>query len=183
MSRSLHPLALALILITLTTPAAAQPPRSLPGAEGEINVTADRLEQIGQDGLLVATGNVEIIRGPSRLRADRVELNRETGEAVAQGNVVFFDGEDRLTGERVDFNFKSGTGVIYDGFAFSPRTIGCRGSVSSGSEIGSTTSSGGRLRHVRPIPRPGRSEPAEPPPTWTISSLRATSPSGWAVSR
>lgn len=120
MSRSPHPLALALILITLTTPAAAQPPRSLPGAEGEINVTADRLEQIGQDGLLVATGNVEIIRGPSRLRADRVELNRETGEAVAQGNVVFFDGEDRLTGERVDFNFKSGTGVIYDGFAFSP---------------------------------------------------------------
>ena len=120
MSRSPHHLALAFVLITLTTPATAQPPLSLPGAEGQINVTADRLEQIGQDGLLVATGNVEITRGQSRLRADRVELNRETGEAVAQGSVVFFDGEDRLTGERIDFNFKSGTGVVYDGFAFSP---------------------------------------------------------------
>ena len=42
-------------------------------AGGEVTVLADRLEQVGGDNLLVASGNVEITRGRSRLIADRVE--------------------------------------------------------------------------------------------------------------
>ncbi|MBI1725976.1 MAG: LPS-assembly protein LptD, partial [Candidatus Rokubacteria bacterium] len=80
---------------------------------------ADRMRQVGGDSdLLLATGNVEIIRGRSRLVADRVELNRATGEAVAQGKAVFFDGQDRLVGERIDFNLNTGTGVVYKGSTF-----------------------------------------------------------------
>jgi LPS-assembly protein len=83
-------------------------------AGGDVTVLADRLEEVGPDRLLVATGNVEITRGKTRLIADRVEINRETGDAVAQGRVVFYDGEDQLTGRRIDYNLKTGTGLVYD---------------------------------------------------------------------
>ncbi len=94
-------------------PAVPQAPVVVPTAGGDITILADQLEQIGPDNLLIATGNVEITRGASRLMADRVEINRETGAAVAQGRVVFYDGEDQLTGRRIDYNLKTGTGVVY----------------------------------------------------------------------
>jgi LPS-assembly protein len=100
---------------------AQQSPLSLSGPGGETNIVADRMQQVGGDSdLLLATGNVEITRGGSRLVADRVELNRATGEAVAQGKAVFFDGQDRLVGERIDFNLNTGTGVVYKGSTFVP---------------------------------------------------------------
>ena len=106
--------------VALFAPAAhaqGQSPVSVPTAGGDITVVADRIEQTGADGLIVATGNVEITRGSARLNADRVEINRETGDAVARGRVVFYDGDDRLTAERIDYNFRTGTGVVYDGEA------------------------------------------------------------------
>lgn len=105
---------------------AAGPARAQPGgvkvqAGGEeATVIADQLQQVGgATDLLIAIGNVEIIRGQTRLLADRVELNRDTGQAVAQGKVVFYDGPDRLVGERIDYNLKTGTGVVYKGSAVS----------------------------------------------------------------
>lgn len=100
---------------------AQQSPLSLSGPGGATNIVADRMQQVGGDAdLLLATGNVEITRGETRLVADRVELNRATGEAVAQGRAVFLDGQDRLVGERIDFNFNTGTGVVYKGSTFVP---------------------------------------------------------------
>ncbi len=99
------------------SPSPAQTPQVpvvVPTVGGDVSVLADRLEEVGPDHLLVATGNVEITRGNSRLIADRVEINRDTGDAVAQGRVVFYDGEDQLTGRRIDYNLKTGTGVIYE---------------------------------------------------------------------
>ena len=98
---------------------AQQSPLSLGGPAGETSIVADRMQQVGGDSdLLLATGNVEIIRGGNRLVADRVEINRATGEAVAQGKAVFFDGQDRLVGDRIDFNLNTGTGVVYKGSTF-----------------------------------------------------------------
>jgi LPS-assembly protein len=86
----------------------------------EATVVADQIQQVGgSQDLLIAVGNVEIVRGQSRLLADRVELNRDTGQAMAQGRAVFFDGPDRLVGDRIDYNLKSGTGVVYDASSFS----------------------------------------------------------------
>jgi LPS-assembly protein len=120
----LGPLALAAVLCGLYPPAqtwAQQAPLTLQDGGGETSIVADRIQQIGGDAnLLLATGNVEITRGGSRLLADRVELNRTTGEAVAQGKVVFFDGQDRLVAERVDYNLNTGTGVVYKGSAQIP---------------------------------------------------------------
>ena len=79
-----------------------------------MTITADRMEQPGPT-VLIARGNVELIRGATRVLADRLEVNRDTGDAVALGRVIFYDGEDRLTGERIDYNLKTGTGVIHNG--------------------------------------------------------------------
>lgn len=103
----------------LARPAIAQPPLTLKEPGGEIRILADRMEQMGDDGLLIATGNVEITRGASRLTADRVEYNRKTGEAVAEGRAIFYDGEDRLLGDRIEYNLKTGTGVVHNASAFS----------------------------------------------------------------
>src|SRR4029453_17821520 len=118
-------LPLALILL-MTAPGRglAQDSRATPlrmQQDGvEVSVVADHMQQVGgTTNLLIATGNVEIVRGVTRLLADRVELNRDTGEAIAQGKVVFYDGQDRLVGERIDYNLRTGTGVVYNGSAFS----------------------------------------------------------------
>jgi LPS-assembly protein len=117
-------LLLALLLPLGAAGAAAAQGRSEPlriqqdGAE--VTIVADQLQQVGgATNLLVATGNVDIVRGATRLLADRVELNRDTGEAIAQGKVVFYDGQDRLVGERIDYNLRTGTGVVYNASAFS----------------------------------------------------------------
>jgi LPS-assembly protein len=116
------PACIALLVAVLLGTAAGPPslgaqtpqkPVVVPTVAGDVTVLADRLEEVGPE-LLVATGNVEITRGKSRLIADRVEINRETGDAVAQGRVVFYDGEDQLTGRRIDYNLKTGTGVVYE---------------------------------------------------------------------
>ena len=59
---------------------APQVPVTVGTAGGDVTVLADRLEEVGPERLLVATGNVEITRGRARLIADRVEINRESGD-------------------------------------------------------------------------------------------------------
>src|SRR6185369_16738489 len=95
---------------------AVRAPVTIGDAGQESSIVADQIQQVGgPNDLLVATGNVEITQGATRLLADRVELNRDTGELVAQGKVVFFDGQDRLVGDRVDYNLKTGTGIVHNG--------------------------------------------------------------------
>jgi len=119
MTRSTRVLALtAGLLLGAVAQAFPQPaPVTVPTVGGDVTVLADRIEDLGREGLVVATGNVEIRRGRARLNADRVEINRDTGDAVATGRVLFYDGEDRLTGDRIDYNIKTGTGVVHHGRA------------------------------------------------------------------
>ena len=104
------------LILVVAAPAQAQPPQgpvTIGTSGGDVTVVADHLEQVGPENLLVATGNVELTKGTTRLMADRIELNRATGDAVAQGRVIFYDGEDQLTGQRIEYNVKTGTGVVY----------------------------------------------------------------------
>src|SRR5688572_9272910 len=112
--------AVALLLGAAGVGSAQQAPVTVPTAGGDVTVFADRIEDLGRDGVVVATGNVEVMRGRARLNADRVEINRATGDAVATGRVIFYDGEDRLTGDRIDYNIKTGTGVVHHGRASTP---------------------------------------------------------------
>ena len=104
---------LALLLGAAGMAFAQAAPVTVTTVGGDVTVLADRLEELDRNGVVVATGNVEIVRGRARLNADRVEINRETGDAVATGRVIFYDGEDRLTGDRIDYNIKNGTGVVH----------------------------------------------------------------------
>jgi LPS-assembly protein len=114
-TRSVLSLAAAAGLLLLAASAAAQVPSvTVPTREGDITVIADRIEDLGPEGLVLATGNVEITRGAARLTADRVEIDRETGDVVATGRVTFQEGEDRVSTDRIDYNFRTGTGVMYD---------------------------------------------------------------------
>jgi LPS-assembly protein len=116
---TLRPLVLILLaglaVLAGTRPTLGQTTVTVPSAEGQVTVVADRIEQLGADHLVVATGNVEITRGQARLLADRAELNRETGDVAAVGRVIFYDGDDQLTGDRIDYNYKTGTGVVTNG--------------------------------------------------------------------
>jgi LPS-assembly protein len=98
----------------------AQSPVTVQTEAGEVSIVADRIESIGPDNLIVATGNAEISRGTARLLADRIEINQATGDATAIGRIIFYDGDSRLTGKRIDFNFKTGTGVIHEGQGHAP---------------------------------------------------------------
>ncbi len=118
------PLLALLLLVASPGLLLAQAPRPEPlriqQDGGEVSVVADQIQQVGgTTNLVIATGNVEIVRGAARLLADRVELDRDTGEAIAQGKVVFYDGQDRLVGDRIDYNVRTGTGVVYNSSAFS----------------------------------------------------------------
>ena len=110
------PLAVALLL-TGGGAARAQAPVTVQTPGGPVTVLADRIEELGADNLVVATGNVELIRGATRVTADRIEINRQSGDAVAQGRAIFYDGDDRLTGDRIDYNINTGTGVVHNGEA------------------------------------------------------------------
>ena len=118
MTRLASGLLLGVACLVLVSGAFGQALLPLGPEAGGVSILADHIEQVGP-GLTIATGNVEITRGASRLTADRVEINRETDDAVAQGRVIFYDGQDRLVGDRIDYNLKTGTGVVYNGSAFS----------------------------------------------------------------
>src|SRR5437764_14664951 len=96
-------LLLAGALLTGPAPTAAQAPTTatVTTAGGDVTIIADRLEQSGTDNLIVATGHVEITRGPARPLADRIEINRETGDATRLRRATSYHGEGRVTGHRL----------------------------------------------------------------------------------
>jgi LPS-assembly protein len=71
----------------------AQPPVDGAGAEQpatdqEITFSAATLDYDDQNEIVVATGDVRMLRDGSRMRADKVTWNRRTGEVRATGNVA-----------------------------------------------------------------------------------------------
>jgi LPS-assembly protein len=106
------------ILLVSSAAAHAQADRKrLFNPAGDVTLLADSMEE--REGVLIATGNVEVTHGPVRLSADRMEYDRGSGVAIASGRVVFYDGADRLTGERIEYNTRTGTGVVHRGQVFS----------------------------------------------------------------
>ncbi len=181
-------LALILLLASPGAPLAqpAQPARPealrIPQEGGEVSVIADQLQQVGgATNLLVATGNVEIVRGGTRLLADRVELNRDTGEAIAQGKVVFFDGQDRLVGDRIDYNLRTGHRCRLQRLRLLGAVLPHRRRPDGPGGRGDLRDQGRHLHHLRgrlaPLVVP---ESGKAPPISTTSSTGGMHRSGWA---
>ena len=90
----------ALIIIS------AQP--SLAQDAGDVEFEADTVTVDRDNGVLTATGNVEITRGVEKLTAEKVIYNQDTDVAQAIGNVIYktADGLEHRSDEMVlDENF------------------------------------------------------------------------------
>src|SRR5207237_9403635 len=95
--------------------AAAETPVRITGFPADVEVVADRIEELGPDNLLVATGKVEVTRRRARILADRVEINRGTGDSVETGRAILFAGVDHQSGSRLEYHLKKGTRELHGG--------------------------------------------------------------------
>lgn len=68
----------------------------LPGSTEEIGFAADMVDYDDNNGIVTATGDVQLLREGNRLRADKVVWNRRTGEVQASGNVSAIDPEGNI---------------------------------------------------------------------------------------
>ncbi len=64
------------------------PPLASPQNPEEIAFSAQTVEYDGENDIVIATGDVRMVRAGARLRADRVSWNRRTGAVEASGNVA-----------------------------------------------------------------------------------------------
>ncbi len=96
---------------------ATQPSESQPDAEvtPRVILQAETLEYFHLEKRLVATGQVVIISGETRLFADHVELNTESGVGAAFGQVRLLTPDDDVQATRLDFELPTGRGVFYEG--------------------------------------------------------------------
>jgi LPS-assembly protein len=92
---------LSTVLHAQTTESASSP--FPPGTE----VTADSMEYLDEQKLMMGDGNVVIRQGESTLTADRVQVNTETQWAEAEGNVVYRRGSTVWQGQKVRYNLKT----------------------------------------------------------------------------
>jgi len=102
---------LALLLLVLTVPAAAQqfPSRPPTGAIAEITA---RGPQRREGSVYIADQDVDIHYLDMRLQADHVEYNADTYEAVARGHVVFDYENQHLEGDEARLNVNTGRGTF-----------------------------------------------------------------------
>lgn len=90
----IRPVLIAALLSAASMSAHAQEAAQAPG-EGPIDISADRGEVFDTEGRLVYTGDVNVVRGDTRLRADRVEafFNRQDGGGFSDLQRIVATGE------------------------------------------------------------------------------------------
>ncbi len=111
-------LALVLLVLGGALPAAAKSQLIRVDANGPVDVRADEVEYDERTTTYYARGEVEIVRGKTRLFADRVRLNAKTLIAEAEGKVRLTTTDQVLTGRRMVVDLQGGTGKIYQGQVF-----------------------------------------------------------------
>ena len=105
-------------MLAAATPAAAQGELIKIDSEGPVYVRADQVEYDERKLSYLAQGEVEVIRGDTRLLADKVMLNSQTLVAEAEGKVRLTMPGQVLTGSRMVVDMDSGVGKMYQGQIF-----------------------------------------------------------------
>ncbi|HMO50934.1 MAG TPA: LPS assembly protein LptD [Kiritimatiellia bacterium] len=90
-------------LVIWAATAQAQPGRPL-------DITADSLEYLADQKLMVGRGNVEVRDGGVVLKSDYMAVNTETREVHAVGNVFYQSGADTWTGQEFRYNLRTKQG-------------------------------------------------------------------------
>jgi LPS-assembly protein len=86
------------------------------GTPGQI--TADTLEYMEKERIIIGKGDVLITKGDLSLSAQKASYNRDTGVVEAFGNISFDNGKDSFTGEDGSFNLNDQTGSVTEGRLF-----------------------------------------------------------------
>ncbi len=93
----------AALFLAFAVVARAQNPDLPPGTE----VTADSMEYLEEQKMMMGDGHVVIRQGDASLTADHVQVNTETQWAEADGNVVYRRGGTVWQGQKVRYNLKT----------------------------------------------------------------------------
>jgi len=77
---------------------------------GLIDIQADDLSYDAVRRLVIARGNVEVIRGTDSVKADYAEIDTATEQVIARGNLIIEYMGNIWKGEEASYNFKTGVG-------------------------------------------------------------------------
>jgi len=103
-------------------------------AQGPVDVRADQVLYNEKTATYRAKGEVEIVRGDTRLMADKISLDAGTLVAEAEGRVRLSTPTQVITGKSMVVDLNNGTGKIYQGRIF----IKTNNYYLSGAEISKT---------------------------------------------
>lgn len=86
-----------------------------PKGDGEpVVLRAESLEFFRSEERLVATGNVVVESGETRMFADRLDMKTDTGVGIATGDVRFVTPEDNVRASQLEFNLSEERGILYN---------------------------------------------------------------------
>lgn len=105
-----------LLMMMLLTPAALQAAEQ-PGAEGMV-IKADRMDHDAASDLLTATGKVEMTWQDMTMTADHATFNRQDKILVATGNVILIKAGDNMWGDRLVMDTETGRSEMENGHIF-----------------------------------------------------------------
>ncbi len=164
--RALRLIAAALLLLGLAgAPARAQ---TLARPEGPVDLKADSITYDQELGLVVASGNVEIVQAGRTLLADSVTYNERTDTVTAAGNVNLIE----PTGEIMFADYVELTGDLKEGAIQNLRVLltdQSRFAAAGGRRIG-----GNRTELDKAVYSPCQlcKEHPDRPPLWQIKAAR-----------
>lgn len=75
-----------------------------------VELTGDQVEYSTEGNKMIASGNVSIARGNTKLTADKVEFSRDSGVAMAEGRVVLTMPQGIIRGDKFTYDFNKMTG-------------------------------------------------------------------------
>ena len=112
--------AVAVALATLTLAVRGQQPVVAPAPlpentvaaslAGLLDIQADNLSYDAARRLVIARGNVQVVRGTDSVRADYAEVDTAKEEVHARGNILIQYQGNTWKGEEAVYNFQTGTG-------------------------------------------------------------------------
>ena len=85
-----------------------------------MEIRAERIEYSQEREEYVATGSVDVVRGPIHLTSDEATLQKLTGQLVAKGHVHLRDEHADIWSEQLHLNLNTEAGVIVYGEVFYP---------------------------------------------------------------
>lgn len=166
----------ALLLCAFVTALAPAAARAQTTSE---TTTSDRRELTNDQKHVHFIGHVEYEKGEVKIYADDMVVDTDTNHALASGNVLLAQGNSRLSAEHADFNTETRLGTFYNAVGFAtvqpPRQVTRPGTIAPPAMTGQDTTVyffGEKVEKVGPrkyrITNGGFSTCVQPTPRWDL---------------